>query len=142
MKKRTHSYKKIDLANLGKILSTLVTKKESAKFATKKDLARFATKKDLTKYATKKDLAKFATKKDLARFATKKDLVALREEMHAKFEESKRHMGVLYEDVVSRIDLLIENISPISEIVGKHEERLTKVEEDVGILKLAVGFKN
>jgi hypothetical protein len=51
--------------------------------------------------ATKKDLEAFATKKDLEAFATKKDLAD-------GLAELRRHMQVLYEDLVERIKVLGE----------------------------------
>ena len=83
------------LTAIEQILPTLATKKDLEAFATKKDLAAFATKKDLETFATKKDLEACATKKDL------KD----------GLDELRRHMQVLYEDLVERIKVLGEGRS-------------------------------
>jgi hypothetical protein len=72
--------------------------------ATKLDLEAFATKKDLEAFATKKDLEAFATKKDLEAFATKHDL-------QDGLDALRRHMQMLYEDLIERIKVLGESRS-------------------------------
>ncbi len=50
-------------------------------------------------------------------------------------EEVKRHAGVLHEDLVHKMDLLIEAVSPVTERVTRHEDRLSALEADVDLLK-------
>jgi DNA invertase Pin-like site-specific DNA recombinase len=97
-------------------------------FATKEDLKKFATKDDLKKFATKEDLKAFATKEDLKKFATKEDL---RKGLTEMTDEIVREMTEVIGDLVTRIDNALEEIRSHRIVLGDHEERIEKIEENL-----------
>lgn len=48
----------------------------------------------------------------------------LRQEFGEKTEETKRHSGVLYEDVLHKIDLVVEGHQALHQEIGKLEGRM------------------
>lgn len=72
--------------------------------------------------ATKEDLTKMATKDDIKNMATKDDIKAIRAEVAETKEELKRHMGVLYENMQHKLDVVIEGFQANLEA----DERLKK----------------
>lgn len=115
-------------------LERFPTKEDLKRFATKDDLERFATKEDLERFATKDDLKRCATKDDLEQFATKRDLEELRREMRAGFDELRRHMGVLVEDVLAGVRTMIEGVD-VRPRVARLEERTDALEQEVHLLR-------
>lgn len=59
-------------------------------------------------------------------FGKKTDALAasLRQEFGEKFEEAKRHRGVLYEDVLHRIDLVVEGHQALHQRIDSLEGRM------------------
>lgn len=49
------------------------------------------------------------------------EMRALRDEFGEKFDEAKRHRGVLYEDVLHRIDLVVEGHQALHQRIDKLE---------------------
>lgn len=76
--------------------------------------------------ATKDDIKNMATKDDIkairAEMATKDDIKALRVEAAETKEELMRHMGVLYENMQHKLDVVIEGFQANLEA----DERLKK----------------
>ena len=59
----------------------------------------------------------------------------VKELVEGRFGEAKRHMGVLHEALSHKMDLVIEVVSPLTERVTRHEDRLTALEADVDLVK-------
>lgn len=74
------------------------------------------------KMATKDDLAQFATKDDLAQLRTE-----LRTEMHVGFQHVNARLDVIHQD--------ISDLPDIREEVKSHDERITRVEQKVRLMK-------
>jgi DNA replication initiation complex subunit (GINS family) len=79
-------------------------------------------------FATKEDLKKFATKDDLKKFATKEDL---RKGLTDMTDEIVREMTEVIGDLVTRIDNALEEIRSHRIVLGDHEERIEKIEENL-----------
>lgn len=59
-------------------------------------------------------------------FGTKTDALAasIRQEFDERFEEAKRHSGVLFEEALHRIDLVVEGHQALAEKIGRIEARM------------------
>ncbi len=56
-------------------------------------------------------------------------------------ETSERHMGVLFEEMIHRLETSLEFATILPPKIENHEERLLKVEEEIPALRLAVQGK-
>ena len=69
------------------------------------------------------------------------EIVDLRTEMgdlRTEMRDGKRHMQVLHEDVMAKLDLIIEGRIPVVEKLDDHENRLTQLEAEIPPLRDAV----
>jgi len=78
------------------------------------------------------------TKKANSDLATKHDLNQLGDALRSEMQELKSHMGVLHEDVMSKLELLVESRTPLTERLQNHEERIETIEEDLPTIKAAL----
>jgi hypothetical protein len=60
------------------------------------------------------------------------------QEVKGLIEDVKRHAGVLHEDLAQKMDFVVECVTPQSDRVTRHEDRLTALEADVDLLKSVV----
>lgn len=98
-------------------------------------LPSVATKDDLKNFATKDDLKNFATKDDLKNFATKDDLKALRGDMLAGEERTRRHFDVIAESLRDEIRLGLEGNLAGSSRIESLEVRHERLERRVTALE-------
>lgn len=98
----------------------------------------FATKQDLERFATKQDLERFATKEDLKKFATKEDLKEGLQILRTEFQQSHRHLGVLFEEMKGQFQVVLEALEPLSPRIIEHETRIQKLEDDIIVVNMAV----
>ncbi|MFH1262690.1 MAG: hypothetical protein V1495_04505 [Pseudomonadota bacterium] len=62
----------------------------------------------------------------------------LEQKIEQRYEDAKRYMGVLHEELRSQIGLVLEQLTPPVGGYENFEQRLTSVETDVAVLKLSV----
>lgn len=58
-----------------------------------------------------------------------------------RFEEAKRFMGVLHEDMRHNFQLALEILAPLAPRMTDHEQRLQNLEEQVSIVKAAIRIR-
>lgn len=116
------------------VVKGLATKADLGGLATKEELNGLATKQGLKSLATKEDLKSLAAKEEIKGLATKPDL----HELKAEF----RHQGIKFEALEKRVDTVLELLTPYSKTrksIRKLEDRMDQAEEDIFVLKKAVG---
>jgi hypothetical protein len=52
-----------------------------------------------------------------------------------RFEETKRHAGILHEDLLHKFDLVFEYLTPLGDRVARHEARIGVVETEIDVIK-------
>lgn len=62
----------------------------------------------------------------------------VRSDMQRLHEESKRHMGVLFEEMAHRLEASLEFATELPPKIEDHEQRISRLEEDVQVIKTAV----
>jgi len=145
------------------IRSGMVTKEDlkavRAEMATKADLkaigSKMATKDDLkairSEMATKDDLnalrketaqefkavrAEMATKDDIKNMATKDDIKTVRAEMTEMREDLARQMGVLHEEILHKLDTVVEGFQVRTETDEELKKEINDTNQRVERLKL------
>lgn len=63
-------------------------------------------------------------------------------EVHRKIDETakelQRHMGVLFEEMINRLETSLEFAGILPPKIEDHEKRVTKVEEEIPVLRFAL----
>lgn len=79
---------------------------------------------------------RFATKEDLSRLERKVDdgFVEIRRE----FRETAHQMGIMFEEMKSQFQVVLEVLEPLSPVIAAHEARIQKLEEGMIVVNLAV----
>lgn len=73
---------------------------------------------------------------------TERGFVKVRLEMREGFDDAKRYMGILHEDLSHKIDLLLEGREPAIDKLENHESRILRIEERLPVLEAAVNRKS
>ncbi|MFH1261906.1 MAG: hypothetical protein V1495_00450 [Pseudomonadota bacterium] len=60
------------------------------------------------------------------------------DQLDQKIDDTKNFLGVLIEDLRTKLELTLEILSPFADKVTNHEERITAAEEEISILKNVV----
>lgn len=88
--------------------------------------------------ATKDDLKGMATKDDIRNMATKDDIKAIRAEMADTKEELQRHMGVLYENMQHKLDVVIEGFQSLTERDERLKKEIDETDKKIGQVSLSL----
>ncbi len=130
------------------IRSEMATKDDIKNMATKDDIKNMATKDDIkavrAEMATKDDIkavrAVMATKDDIkavrAVMATKDDIKTVRAEMTEMREDLARQMGVLHEEILHKLDTVVEGFQVRTETDEELKKEISDTNQRVERLKL------
>lgn len=102
--------------------------------------SEMATKDDIKNMATKDDIkavrAEMATKDDIKNMATKDDIKAVRSEMTEMREDLARQMGVLHEEILHKLDTVVEGFQVRTETDEELKKEISDTNQRVERLKL------